>query len=41
MRHGRVDMEQELEWRDLGELMLLYLVNWGLIALVQWAALAG
>lgn len=31
-------MEQELEWRDLGELLLLYLVNGGLIVLFQWAA---
>ena len=34
-------MELELEWRDLGELLLLYLINFGLIALVQWPALAG
>lgn len=32
-------MERELEWRDLGELFLLYLVNCGLISLLQWAAL--
>lgn len=34
-------MEQELEWRDPGELFVLYLVNGFLIALLQWAALAG
>lgn len=34
-------MEQELEWRALGEVFLLYLVNVWLIALMQWAALAG
>ena len=36
---GELDMERELEWRDLGELFLLYLVNCGLIGLLQWAAL--
>ena len=34
-------MELELEWRDLGELLLLYLINFGLIALMQWSVLAG
>ena len=30
-------MEQELAWRDLAELLALYLTNWAVIALLQWA----